>query len=348
MAMSPTMQTWWIVPGQSRGLLELHEEELPVPGEGEVLVALRAAALNRRDVYLLDEAGQANGDSPFIPLSDGAGDVTAIGPNVTRWRQGDRVITTFFPLWIEGPSTMEQLLQRGERGAPGVLRSYMAVHESELVRLPEELTYQEGATLPCAGGTAWNALAGLVDSTSRETARSTVLILGTGGVALFGAQIAKAAGARVIVVSRSEEKLQRLRRLSLPVDAMIASDEGGRWEDRVLELTGRVGVDYILEVAGRETLAHSLAAAALNGHIALIGEVSGLADGLDILPIRSKLLTVRGMSATNRDKLEDLTRFIVRHAIHPVVDRVFAFPNAPKAFDYVRGAEHIGKVVIDL
>jgi NADPH:quinone reductase-like Zn-dependent oxidoreductase len=344
--MSPMMQTWRIVPGQSRGLLELREEEIPVPGDGEVLIALRAAALNRRDVYLLDEAVQMDAASPFIPLSDGSGDVMAIGPNVTRWRPGDRVISTFFPLWLEGPASLEQLVQRGERGAPGVLRGYMAVHESELVRLPEELTYREGATLPCAGGTAWNALAGMTESNSGQAARSTVLILGTGGVALFGAQIAKAAGAGVIVVSRSAEKLQRLRGLSLPVDAMIASDEGERWEDRVLDLTGQVGVDYVLEVVCRETLSHSLAASAINGHISLIGEVSGFADGLDILPIRNKLLTVRGMSATSRDKLEDLTQFIVRHAIHPVIDRVFAFSEAPGAFDYLRGTEHIGKLVI--
>jgi NADPH:quinone reductase-like Zn-dependent oxidoreductase len=188
--------------------------------------------------------------------------------------------------------------------------------------------------------------AGRADGLSSCLTGRTVLILGTGGVALFGAQLAKAAGAQVALVSRSTEKLDRLRRLPLAVDAMISSDATAQWEDRVLDLTGQAGADFVLETVGRDTLAHSLAAAALNGHVALIGEPSGFVDTLDIQQIRGKLLTIQGVSATNRAKLEDLVKFIVEHDIHPVIDQVFTFSQAPQAFDYVRTARHIGKVTI--
>jgi NADPH:quinone reductase-like Zn-dependent oxidoreductase len=337
------MQAWQIVPGASTGMLRLVDQELPVLGEGEVLVTLRAASLNRRDIYLLDHAILEDGPAPFIPLSDGAGDVAAVGPGVTQWRPGDRVLTTFFPIWLDGPPTEANLLQRGDRDAPGVLRDHVIVRETELVKLPNLLTYAEGATLPCAAGTAWNAL-----TSANLQAGESILILGTGGVALFGAQLAKAVGAQVVLVSRSATKLERLRHLPFDIDAMIASEAVEQWEDRVLEFTEGKGVDLVLEVGGQDTFTHSLATAALGGQIALIGELSGVATQVDILQIRGKLLTLRAMSAGNRAQLVALVTFMAEHAIHPLIDRVFAFTAAPDAFDYLRTTEHIGKVVITI
>ncbi|HEV8191522.1 MAG TPA: NAD(P)-dependent alcohol dehydrogenase, partial [Ktedonobacterales bacterium] len=217
------------------------------------------------------------------------------------------------------------------------------VRETELVKLPDTLTYAEGATLPCAAGTAWNAL-----TSANLKAGDSVLILGTGGVALFGAQLARAAGAQVILVSRYAAKLERLRHLPPDVDAAIASEAIPQWEGRVLELTGGKGVYLVLEVGGQDTFAHSLAAAALGGQIALIGELSGVATQVDILQVRGKLLTLRAMSAGNRVQLAELARFVAGHTIHPVLDRVFAFAEAPAAFEYLRSGGHVGKVVITL
>lgn len=337
------MQTWYIVPGSGAGVLRVTEEEAPVPGNGQVLINLRAVALNRRDVYLLDHASQEDGETPFIPLSDGAGDVDAVGPGVTRWRPGDRVMTTFFPVWLEGPPTNANLIQRGDRDVPGVLCDHVVVHETELVPLPSHLSYEEGATLPCAGGTAWNAL-----TSGRLRAGHMILVLGTGGVALFGAQFAKAAGARVILVSRSTAKRERLQRLPIDLDAMIASELIPQWEDRISDLTEGQGVNQVLEVGGQDTLSHSLAAAAVGGHIALIGELSGVPQHIDMLQIRSKVLTLQAMSAGNRAQLADLARFTLKYAIHPIIDRIFPFAEAPAAFDYLRMTEHIGKVVISI
>lgn len=337
------MRTWHITPGASAGTLRLVDQDEPPLGAGEALVAIRAAALNRRDVYLLDHAILADGPEPFIPLSDGAGDVIAVGPGVRQFRPGDRVLTTFFPFWLQGQPTEAQLVQRGDRDAPGVLAERVIVRETELVQLPDQLTYEEGATLPCAAGTAWNAL-----TSGHLTTSESVLILGTGGVALFGAQLAKASGAQVIVVSRSAAKLDRLRSLPIDIDGAIASATLPQWESRVLELTNGRGVDHILEVGGQDTFAHSLAAAALGGQIALIGELSGVATQVDILEIRGKLLTLRAMSASNRAQLAALVRFVAEHAIHPVIDHVVPFADAPAAFDSVRKTEHVGKVVVSL
>ncbi|GHO53731.1 zinc-dependent alcohol dehydrogenase family protein [Ktedonobacter robiniae] len=252
------MQSWLIVPTHSGGRLQQIEQEQPQPGPGQVLVKIRAASLNHRDLYILEEFSAEDTDTPIVPLSDGAGEIVALGEGSKRFQIGDRVVLTFFPYWLDGPPREDVLLGRGEAGTPGVLAGYLVIGEQEVLPLPEHLSYAEGATLPCAGVTAWNALA-----TGQLRTGETVLLQGMGGVSVFGIQFAKAAGARVIVLSRSEEKLARAR--SLGADETINTTTTPRWDERVLALTDGQGVDHVLDVGGAETLPPSLRSVRLGG-----------------------------------------------------------------------------------
>lgn len=235
------MQSWLIVPTHSGGRLQQIEQEQPQPGPSQVLVKIRAASLNHRDLYILEEFSDEDTDTPIVPLSDGAGEIVALGEGSKRFQIGDRVVLTFFPYWLDGPPREDVLLGRGEAGTPGVLADYLVIGEQEVLPLPEHLSYAEGATLPCAGVTAWNALA-----TGQLRAGETVLLQGMGGGSVFGIQFAKVAGARVIVLSRSEEKLARAR--SLGADETINTTTTPRWDERVLALTDGQGVDHVLDV----------------------------------------------------------------------------------------------------
>jgi NADPH:quinone reductase-like Zn-dependent oxidoreductase len=332
------MYAWYIAPGDRKTQLQKREVEQPQAGSKQVLVKIRAASLNHRDLYMLDRATAAT--SPVIPLSDAAGEVQALGEGSTRFSVGDRVLLPFFPRWFDGPPREEVLPARGEPGTPGVLVDYVVAEERELLALPEHLTYAEGATLPCAGVTAWNAL-----STGNLQAGETVLALGTGGVSIFGIQFAKAAGARTIVTSRSEEKLQKAR--ALGADETIHTTTYSQWDEQVGVLTGGRGVDHVLEVGGADTIALSLHSIRLGGHVDLIGGLGGFTGSVDLGDLRSRLGVVQTFYVGNLATFTAMNDFITQHRIHPVIDRTFSFEEAPAAFEYLAGGSHIGKVVIE-
>ncbi len=332
------MYAWYIVPVEGKTQLQKREVEQPQPGPGQVLVKIRAASLNHRDLYMLDRATAAT--SPLIPLSDAAGEVQALGEGSTGFSVGDRVLLPFFPRWFDGPPREEVHPARGEPGTPGVLVDYIVAEERELLTLPEHLTYVEGATLPCAGVTAWNAL-----SAGNLHAGETVLALGTGGVSIFGIQFAKAAGARAIVTSRSEEKLQKAHELG--ADETIHTPNHPQWDEQARVLTGGRGVDHVLEVGGADTIALSLRSIRLGGHVNLIGGLGGFTGSVDLGDLRSRLGVVQTFYVGNLATFAAMNDFITQHRIHPVIDRTFSFEEAPAAFEYLAGGSHIGKVVIE-
>ena len=311
------------------------------PAPDQVLVRMGAASLNYRDLLVLqDPASNCEG---LIPLSDGAGTVVAIGANVQRWKVGDRVSPGFFPDWHGGPFATAYLAKAlGGGQTDGVLSATILAHESSLVEVPAHLTLAEAATLPCAGVTAWHALferGGL-------KAGDTVLVQGTGGVALFGLQLATAHGARVIVTSSSDTKLERAR--ALGAWQVINYRERPDWDKATLELTEGKGVDHILELGGPDTYEQSIAAVAAGGRIAQIGVLTGFASRPDITPLQFKNASINGICVGSIEHFARLNQFMARHLIRPVVDRQFGFDDATAAYAHLAAAGHMGKVLIDL
>ena len=319
--------------------LERREAPTPKPGRGQILVKMRAASLNYRDLNVA--AGRAaRGTLPpnLIPLSDGAGEVVELGPDVTRAVVGDRVAGLFMQSWLGGD--MEQYHVESSRGGAidGVLAEYVVFEQDGVVPLPAHLSFEEGATLPCAGVTAWNAL-----YTGRSLrAGETVLILGTGGVSIFALQFAHAAGARVIGTSSSDEKLARAK-------ALGASDgvnyrQHPEWHERVLELTNGRGVDHVVEVGGAGTLARSVEAARIGGQVHLIGVLTG--GEINPTPILRRNTVLRGIYVGSRQMFQAMNAAVALHQIHPVIDRTFDFAQAKDAYHHLKGQTHVGKVVI--
>ncbi|QBD81052.1 NAD(P)-dependent alcohol dehydrogenase [Ktedonosporobacter rubrisoli] len=333
------MYTWQLIDVQGTGQLQRIEQEQPQPGPGEVLVKMRAASLNHRDLYILEEMGTLKIAEPVIPLSDGAGEVAVCGEGSRRFQVGDRVVLPCFPHWLEGRPRQEVLPARGEPGTPGVLTDYLVAREEELLALPAYLTYAEGATLPVAGLTAWNALV-----SGRLQAGETVLIQGTGGVSVFGIQLAKASGARVIVTSRHDEKLARARELD--ADETINTTKTQHWDEEVQKLTAGRGADHILEVGGAETIARSLRSVSLGGYICLIGGLGGFSGPVEFSELRDRLAIVQTIYAGSRAVFAQLNDFIAQHKIHPIIDRSFPVEQAKEAFAYLAEGKHFGKVVI--
>jgi NADPH:quinone reductase-like Zn-dependent oxidoreductase len=318
------------------GLVPTERPE-PSPGHGQVLVRIHAASLNYRDLVTLDNPRQR---TPLIPLSDGAGEVVGVGEGVTRVTVGDRVAGAFFQDWEAGdisPAVHDTALG----GAlDGVLAEYVALSERGVVRLPDYLTYEEAATLPCAAVTVWNAL---VEKGGLRAGQS-VLLLGTGGVSIFGLQIAKMHGARAIITSSHDEKLARARELG--ADEGVNYRATPDWEKAVWALTGKTGVDHVVEVGGAGTLEKSLASARYGGHVHLIGVLSGFTGQANPWPIVPKNLRVNGIYVGPRRAFENLQRAMEQNRLHPVIDRVFPFAEAPAAYEYLRSGSHFGKVVI--
>jgi NADPH:quinone reductase-like Zn-dependent oxidoreductase len=319
----------------------LHREELPAPtpGPGEVLVRIRAASLNYRDLMVVKGQYGRNIPFPMIPLSDGAGDVAEVGPGVTRCRPGDRVMAAFMPGWVDGDLTEEKARSALGAATDGVLVEARVFPQDGLVRIPDHLSYEEASTLPCAAVTAWHAL--MVGD--RLTPGETVLVQGTGGVSLFALQFAHLAGARVIVTSSKDDKLERARALGASDGINYRVTPG--WDSTVRTLTGGRGVDQIVEVGGAGTLARSLRAVRMDGRISLIGVLGGAGD-VNFLPILMKNVRVQGIYVGSRAMFEEMNRAITLHQLRPVVDRVFEFDQAPEALKYLESGAHFGKVVI--
>lgn len=320
--------------------LVVAEAPLPKPARGQVLVRIRAASLNYRDLMIVQgRYGAGEVRANLIPLSDGAGEVVETGPDVGRVKAGDRVAAIFHQSWIAGS------VFSGVRGSAlggdldGVLAEYCLFEQSGLVRLPQHLSFEEGATLPCAAVTAWNALFGLRPVQPGDV----VLALGTGGVSVFAMQFASAAGARVIATSSSDEKLERVK--SVGAREGVNYRDRPEWHEDVLALTGGNGADHIIEVAGPGTLPRSLRCAAMGGIVHVIGMVAGMGE-INPLVLIPRAITMRGIYVGSREMFEAMNRAIETHQIRPVIDRVFPFDEAREAYRYLESGAHVGKVVI--
>jgi NADPH:quinone reductase-like Zn-dependent oxidoreductase len=312
----------------------------PKPLPSQILVRVQAASLNFRDLAIT--RGQYMGgpiSANVIPLSDGAGEVVAVGSAVTRFRVGQRVAGTFFRGWIDGPPPRERLVALGMPPADGVLAEYAVFAEADAVAVPGHLSSEAAATLPCAGVTAWHALF----EHGRVAPGETVLVLGTGGVALFGLQFARLAGARVLAISSSDEKLARAR--TLGADGCVNYRSHPEWEHEVLKLTDGRGVDHVVEVGGAGTLNRSIASVATGGRIALIGVLTGPA-AVNPYGLLGRNASIQGIFVGSRGHFERMNTAIAGNRLEPVVDRVFGFDEAPAAYRYLESAAHFGKVAI--
>jgi NADPH:quinone reductase-like Zn-dependent oxidoreductase len=315
--------------------LVLVERDIPSPGAGEVLVQVRASSLNFRDKIILDGWYPAPVPPGRVPLSDAAGDVVAVGAGVTRFKTGDRVINSFFPNWFGG--SFNAMPEAYVVDRDGWLTEYKVISVEALVSMPEHLTFEEAATLPCAAVTAWSALAGV-------KAGETVLTQGMGGVSLFAVQLAKAFGARVIATTSGPEKALRLRELG--ADEVIDYRASPDWADQVRALTGGRGVDRVVEVGGPGTLAQSVKAVAYGGQISLVGVLAGAEGGIDFMTMFLSQATFQPIVVGSRRDLEDLCRVMKQHGIRPVIDSVFSFDDAKVGWSHYAGRKVTGKVVI--
>lgn len=321
--------------------LVLREAPTPKPGRGQVLVKMRAASLNYRDLMVLTGRYARGAPLPdLVPLSDGAGEVAEIGPEVTRVKPGDRVAGIFMQSWIGGDIEPDHAASSLGGAIHGVLAEYVLFDQQGLVQLPTHLSFEEGATLPCAGVTAWNALyAG-----RPLIAGQSVLVLGTGGVSIFALQFARAAGAQVIATSSSDDKLARARQLG--ATATVNYRDHPEWQKEVLALTDGRGVDHVIEVGGAGTLARSIEAARLGGQIHQIGVLTGGGGQIDpSVPMRKGLI-LRGIYVGSRQMFDAMNRAIAVNTLRPVIDRVFAFAQAADAYRHMQSQTHLGKIVI--
>jgi NADPH:quinone reductase-like Zn-dependent oxidoreductase len=320
--------------------LVLTERADPAPRAGQVVIRLHAASLNYRDLMMVRGQYNPRQRLPLIPVSDGAGEVVAAGEGVTRVKTGDRVAGLFTQKWIAGEPSRSKL--GSSLGGPldGMLAEYVALSEEGVVRVPDHLSYEEAATLPCAAVTAWHSL--IVQG--RLKAGETVLIQGTGGVSIFALQFARMTGAEVILTSSSDEKLERARRLG--ARHTINYNTNPDWDKAAKEITGGVGVDHVIEVGGAGTFARSLRAVRIGGHVGVIGVLSGAASELSVLPVLMQNLRIQGVLVGSREMFEDMNRAIALHEMKPVVDRVFEFEEAREAFLHMQSAQHFGKICI--
>ncbi len=321
------------------------EEEVPAPGPQEVIVRIHATSLNRRDLMILNRQYPIPASAGIIPISDGAGEVVEIGSDVKRVRVSDRVAGNYFGRWKDGKLTWDLAAQQLGCTLNGMLTEYACLSEEALVQVPENISWHDAATLPCAGLTAWSALRGIQPVGPGDT----VLTLGTGGVALFALQLAKALGALVISTTSSEEKAQRLK--TLGADEVINYRANPEWSREVRRVTGGAGVNRVIDTGGSDTLEESIKSTAPNGEIALVTAI-GRRPMIEIHPqvLASSLVTIRRLFVGPRQEFENLNRFISQHKIHPAIDRVFGFSKAKDAYRYYSvGVQHhniFGKVVI--
>src|SRR5450631_638809 len=312
----------------------------PQPGAHEVLIRVRATSLNFRDqaIILGRYFGGPVGRN-LIPLSDGAGEVVSTGPGVTRFKVGDRVAGIFFQGWIHGP----QPGWHTALGNPldGMLAECVVLPEESVIAIPRHFSYEEGATLPCAGVTAWNAL---MVAGNPVRPGDTVLCMGTGGVSMFALQFARQAGARVIITSSSDEKLARAR--ALGADACINYRTTPEWDREVLTLTDGVGVDHVLDVGGAGTLGRSIGSVAIGGKVAMIGVLTGIGVAGSPYGLLGKQARLQGIYVGPRGDFERMNAAIAAHRMKPIIDREFSFDDAPAAYRHLESGGHVGKVVI--
>ncbi len=332
----------WIIPSP-KGIdsLTLAERPDPTPGPRQVLVRVRATSLNYRDLITVEGSSARAAPKPdLVPLSDGAGEVVAVGPGVTRIKAGDRVAGCFMQKWVGG--AIDEAAQASAMGGAidGMLTELAVLEEDGVVRLPGQLSFEEGATLPCAGVTAWHALVEI----GGIAAGDTVLVLGSGGVSIFALQFARMFGARVIATSGSKAKADRAKKLG--AEAVIDYRAVPDWDQEVAKLTGGRGVDITVEVGGAGTLPRSFMATRIAGRVAVIGLLTGAGAQVDPMPILRRNLRVQGLYVGNRQMFEAMNRAIEANGLKPVVDKVFPFAQAKDAYRHMKSQNHFGKIVI--
>ena len=319
----------------------LTETDQPEPAPGQALVKLTAASINYRDLMIAQGFYRPDLALPIVPLSDGAGEVVAIGDGVSRVKVGDRVTPLFFPNWISGDGS------GAEKGAstgcemPGVLREFGVFDENALCTFPDFMSDEEAACLPCAGLTAWRAL-----EVSNIKAGDTILAMGTGGVALFAIQFAKALGANAIVISSSDDKLGRAKDLgaSHGINYMTTPE----WADAVVELTGGKGVDCVMELGGAGTLLQSLKAIRIGGHVPMMGNLAGIKIDMDIFPILIKNAHIHGITVGNRDQFESMVTCVAANEIRPVIYKTYSFEDGGQAIKDIAAGSHFGKLTVKI
>jgi NADPH:quinone reductase-like Zn-dependent oxidoreductase len=324
--------------------INMRQQNEPVPNEHEVLVKVRTVSLNRRDWYILHQTYPLPGRLGVIPLSDGAGEVIAMGSAVTRFKKGDRVMGNYFARWRDGRMGIDIMDQLGCT-LDGMLCEYAVLREEWLVHVPANLSWEEAATLPCAALTAWSALSGI-------SAGNTVLTIGSGGVSLFAIQFAKLFGASVIALTSRDQKIKSLQ--SIGADHVLNYVTNPFWHQQVLALTEGRGVDRLIETGGMDTLEQSVQATTLGGEIVLLSPVGtiGTVNTPDIRKILSslfvKLITLRSHFVGSRLEFETMNRAIAQNNVRPVIDKVFSFAETPDAYRYLGAGEQFGKVIISV
>ena len=327
-------------PKQEFDALTRVERELAPLGPHDVRVRIRAVSLNYRDLNIARMAHRRPQGPKRIATSDGAGEVVEVGSSVTRFRGGERVAALFFPDWLDGELSAAHHARALGGTVDGMLAEEVVLDERSWVTLPSHLSFEEGATLPCAGVTAWNALF----ESAHVGPASTVLLQGTGGVSIFALQLAKAAGARVILTSSSEAKRQRARELG--ADHVIDYRATPNWGEAVQAWTGGQGADVVVEVGGPGTFDQSVAALRYGGTMSLLGVLTGLRGEVNVYALFQKGLHVRGVYVGSGRMFEALNRALSANGIRPIVDRVFPFDEARAAYEYLASGAHFGKVVI--
>lgn len=335
------MRAWEVQNRFGLDNLRCAERERPIPAADEVLVKLEAASLNYRDLLMVEGQYNPRQPLPFIPLSDGAGTVVEVGDSVEGLKVGQRVCPLFAQDWADGP--MRHPILQSTLGGPldGTLTQYFRAKASGLIATPEHLDSRASSTLPCAALTAWSALFVHGDLQPGQT----VLLLGTGGVSIFALQFAVAAGAHVIITSSQDEKLARARELGAA--ETINYRDIPDWGREVRRITGKRGVDLVVEVGGAGTFKQSARAVTTGGRIALIGVLAGGRSEVDLTPILMNQVRVQGVFVGHASSFRAMNHFMSEHQIYPIIDRSFPFSRAPEAFSYAKEGAHIGKIILE-
>jgi NADPH:quinone reductase-like Zn-dependent oxidoreductase len=319
--------------------LVLADRDLPPLEPNEVLVRLKAASLNFRDLMVVEGLYNPKMNRPLIPLSDGAGVVESVGSRVTRMKPGDRVAGIFMQAWLDG--RVDRALSQSAMGGAidGVLSEFKVFHEDGLVVIPQHLSFEEAATLPCAAVTAWHAL--FEEAPARPG--DSVVLIGTGGVSIFALQFAHAAGLRSIVLSSRDSKLERAKNLG--ATHLVNYKNEPNWE-KVVHAFVPGGADCVVEVGGAGTLPHSLKAIRMGGQIVVIGGLSGAGQSIDPVPVLMNSIRMQGVYVGSRAMFERMNRAIELHRIQPVVDKVFPWTEVKQAMRHMQGQSHFGKIVL--
>jgi len=322
--------------------LQQVERPDPKPAHRQVLVKVEACSLNFRDLGIVRGSYRMPVRDNVIPLSDGAGEVVEVGPGVTRFKAGDRVAGNFFQRWPGGEPSADSHLSALGGGIDGMLAEYVVLEEDGTVKVPSHLSFEEGATLPCAAVTVWHAMV----EHARLKAGDSVLLQGTGGVSIFGLQFARIMGIRAIITSSSDEKLKRAKELGalFGINYKTTPD----WEKAAVEFTGGVGVDHVVEVGGAATLTRSFHAIRVGGKVTMIGGLSGGATELNPGLIFGRRANVQGISVGSTQMFMAMNRAVEANALKPVIDKVFAFADTPAAYQHMASGAHFGKIVIKI